>query len=468
MPKKFQSTLFIFRRDLRLEDNTGLLFALKESEKVIPCFIFTPQQISHNPYLSKHCLQFMIESLEDLESSLKKQGARLFLFFDSPEKVIQSCITHLGIDAVVINRDYTPYSLARDQQIEALCKQSKIAFNVLDDALLHPPEHTTKSDGTPYSIFTPFFKNASRLEVPAPVMHRHHNYDTRPIPFAKSSSLYQEILPQRLSQAPGGRKAALHILKHLNTFSHYENLRDFPAKKGTTHLSPHLKFTTCSPREVYYAICSQLGKSSPLIRSLYWRDFFTSIAFYFPCVFQRSFHQKFDHLKWDQDKTLFKKWCEGQTGFPIVDAGMREMNRTGHMHNRVRMIAASFLVKDLHIDWRWGEKYFAQTLIDYDPAVNNGNWQWVASTGCDSQPYFRIFNPWMQQLKFDPDCFYIKNWIPELSSLSSSVIHTWHLDKHSDYNTDYPRPIVDHAQESKMTLDHYKKIATQRKSIKKN
>ena len=456
----FKKSLFIFRRDLRLEDNTGLIFALKNSDKVIPCFIFTPEQITKNSYRSDHCLQFMIESLEDLEEQLKNRDGRLFLFFEAPEKIVEKCIEELDLDAVIVNRDYTPYSIKRDQKIASVCEKASIAFHSFDDALLHPPEKTLKSNNTPYSIFTPFYRNAAKIKVLPSTSNQHKNYYSRPIPFAESSALYRKILPKRINQAAGGRSACLKILKNLKQFSHYKIDRNFPAKDATTHLSAHLKFTTCSPREIYYALAKQLGLHSELIRSLYWRDFFSSITFYFPNVFEGPFHKKFSRLRWSDDRTVFKKWCAGKTGFPIVDAGMREMNQTGYMHNRVRMIAAFFLIKDLHINWQWGEKYFAQTLIDYDPAVNNGNWQWVASTGCDAQPYFRIFNPWTQQSKFDPDCVYIKRWIPELSKIPSKAIHAWHLEENYALSKNYPAPIVDHKKEAKSTLASYKKAAS--------
>jgi deoxyribodipyrimidine photo-lyase len=453
-----KKALFIFRRDLRLDDNTGLLFALKNADTVIPAFIFTPQQIEKNPYRSDHCLQFMIESLEDLEAQLKAKKGKLHLFFAPPEQVIAKCIKELGVDGVVVNRDYTPFSQQRDARIGSVCKKYKIPFHTFEDALLHPPEATLKSDGKPYTIFTPYFRNASKLPVPGPAANRHSNYFKQPIRFAKGSAFYKKILPKRAVQSRGGRKAALEILKKVQTFSAYAKERDFPAKEATSHLSPHLKFTTCSPREVYHSIKKRLGPHSPLIRSLYWRDFFTSIAFFFPYVFKGAFHKKFDKLPWNYDKKRFHRWCKGETGFPIVDAGMRELNATGFMHNRVRMIVASFLVKDLHIDWRWGEKYFAQTLLDYDPAVNNGNWQWAASTGCDAQPYFRIFNPWNQQKKYDPDCLYIKQWIPELADLSPKAIHEWQLTSHSK-KIKYPAPLLDHAKEAKETLQSYKNCA---------
>lgn len=437
--------LFIFRRDLRLEDNTGLIFALKNAKEVILAFILTPEQIEHNPYRSDHCLQFMIESLEDLQEKIRAKKGKLYLFHGKPEQIVGKCIRTLHVDGVVVNRDYTPYSLQRDHKIEKMCAKHGVAFHSYDDALLVPFSETLKSDGKPYTMFTPYYKNALRVEVPKPIRNGHMGYFSHPIAFAKEHSFFKTILPKRKVQQKGGRSAALAILKSLDKFSSYKRVRDFPAEEGTTHLSAHLKFTTCSTREIYHAIVDHFGEGSDLIRSLYWRDFFISIAFHFPRVFKEAFRAKFNKIRWSYDKKLFKRWCEGKTGCPIVDAGMREMNQTGFMHNRVRMIAASFLVKDLHIDWRWGEKYFAQTLIDYDPAVNNGNWQWVASTGCDAQPYFRIFNPWTQAGKFDPECRYIKQWVPELRSLSPKDIHDPYRDS-----------LVDHAKESKAALHAYR------------
>lgn len=457
--KNFDKVLFIFRRDLRIEDNTGLLFALKNAKKVIPCFIFTPEQVTHNSYKSDHCLQFMIESLEDLEESLKAKKGKLHLFFDDPEKVVSQCIKKLKIEAVIVNRDFTPYSRKRDEKIESVCRKEGVDFYALDDLLLQPPEETVKGDGKPYTIFTPFYRNAIKMGVKECEKNGYTHYDCQSIPFAEGKGIYKKILPQRVEQQKGGRSEALKILKNLKKYKSYSVERNFPSHPGTTHLSAHLKFNTCSVREIYHAIVDHLGKSSDLIRSLYWRDFFTSIAFHFPHVFGHSFQKKFENLSWDSDKKRFQLWCQGKTGFPIVDAGMREMNETGYMHNRVRMITASFLVKDLHIDWRWGEKYFAQKLIDYDPAVNNGNWQWAASTGCDAQPYFRIFNPWSQQIKFDGECVYIKHWIPELKAFSTKAIHNWFV-KENRQKCDYPEPILDHTKESKKTLAIYRRASS--------
>lgn len=443
-----KKSLFIFRRDLRVEDNTGLIEALRSSEQVIACFILTPEQIDKNPYRSDHCLRFMIESLEDLSEQLKEKGGRLYLFRGHPDDVVKTCIKKLEIEGVFANRDYTPYSIQRDKKIAAVCKKAGVPFETFDDALLHPPEDTLKKDGKPYTVFTPYFRNALKQDVAAPQPNRRTNYYKGPIAFS-------EDLPKISAKntLPGGRQAALKILKKLEGLSKYSAERDFPAEDSTSHLSPYLKFTVISPREAYAAVCKHLSPHHDLIRSLYWRDFFTAIAFFFPQVFGGAFHAKYDKLKWSYDKKAFQKWCDGETGFPIVDAGMREMNETGFMHNRVRMIAASFLVKDLHIDWRWGEKYFAQTLVDYDPAVNNGNWQWSASTGCDAQPYFRIFNPWSQQKKFDPDCAYIKKWLPELRSLDAKAIHDPEGERPR-----YPEPMADHAVESKAALKAYRSV----------
>ncbi len=460
MVKKFDLSLFVFRRDLRLEDNTGLIFALNSSKAVIPAFIFTKEQIDQNPYRSDHCLQFMIESLEDLQEQLKKKGGRLYLFKGDPEEVVHQCISKLGVEALIVNRDYTPYSCKRDKKLEKLCKSQEVPFFSFNDALLHSPEETLKKDGKPYTIFTPYFRNASREKVLPPTRNGKANYFHGGIDFAEKNSILSEISPGNVAydRLIGGRTEGLKLLRKISSFSKYKKLRDFPAESYSTHLSPYLKFTVCSPREVYSAICSRFSLHHELVRSLYWRDFFTSIAFFFPHVFKGAFHPKWDNLKWSNNKKAFQRWCEGSTGFPIVDAGMREMNQTGFMHNRVRMIAASFLIKDLGINWQWGEKYFAQTLIDYDPAVNNGNWQWVASTGCDSQPYFRIFNPWSQQKKFDSNCLYIKEWVPELSDLDPKMIHSWAKKEiHMKYPA-YPAPMIDHEKAAKATLLKYRGI----------
>jgi deoxyribodipyrimidine photo-lyase len=231
------------------------------------------------------------------------------------------------------------------------------------------------------------------------------------------------------------------ILANIDIFGGYQTDRNFPALDKTTRLSAHLKFGTCSVRQVYHQVKTAHGSDHELVRALFWRDFFTHIAWHFPYVFRHSFRHQYRNVHWSGSTGHFESWCRGSTGFPIIDAGMRELNATGFMHNRVRMIAASFLIKDLQIDWRQGENYFRQQLVDYDPCVNNGNWQWVASTGCDAQPWFRIFNPWVQQKKFDAECIYIKKWIPELRSLEASQIHS----PYRGTLAGYPAPLIDHA-----------------------
>lgn len=446
--------LFVFRRDLRLEDNLALQAALQVAKEVILAFIFTPEQIKKNAYRSDPALQFMIESLQDLEKEIKKKGGRLYLFYGSPQDTVERVIKTLQIEAVFVNRDYTPYSTKRDKEIEKVCGKYHIPFESYDDLLLHPGETSLKKDASPYVIFTPFYKAALKLPIKKPLKNLDTNYYSKEISFAKKAIFYESLLPKRLSQPKGGRFEALKILTHLKAFAAYEKEKDFPYLDKTTHLSCHLKFNTCSTREVYQAMERALGSEHGLIRSLYWREFYTLIAYHFPHVFGHAFHSEYDLIRWENKEKLFKLWCEGRTGFPIVDAGMRQLNETGFMPNRVRMITASFLVKDLHIDWRWGEKYFASKLMDYDPAINNGNWQWVASTGCDVQPYFRIFNPWTQAKKFDPDGLYIKKWIGELKTIPAERLHTWYLETKSK---DYPLPIVDHAKEAKKAVADFKR-----------
>jgi deoxyribodipyrimidine photo-lyase len=454
----YKKSLFIFRRDLRLDDNTGLRAALKQSDLVIPCFIFDPRQVgAKNAYRSANAIQFMIESLEDLDAQLHEKKAKLYLFHGEAEKIITQLITKEKIDAVFINQDYTPFSIKRDNAINKVCHQHNVAFHASHDALINPPESIMTGNGTPYAVFTAFWKKSRQIPVEKPIKLKQTNFYTKSI---SSSSLHKllekEILPTRnkLIASHGGRDQALKILNKIPKFTQYASTHDTPSIP-TTHLSAHLKFGTISVRETHSAIAKKLGASHPLIRQFYWRDFFSYVSYHSPFVFGHAYHAKYDNLKWNYSEKEFQAWCEGKTGFPIVDAGMRELNATGFMHNRVRMIVASFLTKDLHIDWRWGEKYFATQLIDYDPAVNNGNWQWAASTGCDAQPYFRIFNPWMQQKKFDPACTYIKTWVPELAHVDNKIIHNWFKD--DAIIKGYSKPIIDHATESRAAKEMYRK-----------
>lgn len=455
MTKKYNLSLFIFRRDLRLYDNTALIASLEQSKEVIPCFIFDPHQVTEkNHYKSPNALQFMLESLADLKEQLKSHAGYLYLFYGDPQEIVEEIFKTKKIDAVFVNQDYTPYSLKRDAQIEKICKKLSLDFNQYHDLMLHEPGSILTGAGQPYTVFTPFWRSSVQTPVREPVSNNHKNYYTHKIIPEKDPI---DILSNYNDQifVHGGRTNGLKILKKLDDFKHYPETRDFP-ELPTTGLSAHNKFGTLSPREEFYAMKEALGIMHGLTRQLFWRDFYTQIGAHFLRVYGHSYLEKYEDLNWKNNPEAFKRWCTGTTGFPIVDAGMRQLNTIGWMHNRVRMIVASFLTKDLHIDWRMGEKYFAQHLVDYDPAVNNGSWQWAASTGCDPQPYFRIFNPWLQQLKFDPECTYIKRWVPELSGYSPKIIHALSTGQIDIPN--YPKPMLDHSKESAYAKEMFLKL----------
>lgn len=454
--KLFKRALFIFRRDLRLSDNTGLLAAMRESNQVAACFIFDPLQVEEHPYRSLNALQFLVESLDDLGKQVQKHGGRLHILYGKTDEVVETVLKKLTCDALFFNTDYTPFSKKRDDKLEKLCKRLMITCKKFDDTLLVPPQTALKDNDSPYTIFTPFFKKMVQRAV------------LEPQKFVKSS-WYTENIQGSLKELrsitngyknmdiaiTGGRNAGKKLLiAATQNLSNYAKIRD-QLQASTSTLSAHLKFGTISAREAYHSFRISYGPSSPLIRQLYWRDFLTTIAYHYPKVFGAEFNEKYATVRWSHNQEAFVRWCKGTTGFPIIDAAMRELNTSGYMHNRARMIVASFLTKDLHIDWRWGEKYFATQLVDYDPAINNGNWQWAASTGCDAQPYFRVFNPWLQQKKFDPLAIYIKRWVPELKNLSPAQIHKLYSPKTSRPD-EYPKPMVDHAIESKIAIQRFR------------
>ncbi len=451
----YYKSLFIFRRDLRVDDNTGLIEALHSSHEVLPCFIFDPSLLDAGKY-SKNALQFMLESLANLEKQLEMVGGRLFLFSDLPHKVVEKLASEGTIDAVFVNHDYTPFSVKRDEAISKVCTEHGLRFHQLHDATLQVPGSVRTQQGKMYQVFTQFFRAASKLSVEVPVLVEGGSFSNSYVSGALESIPGFDYGNLELF-VHGGRGNALQLLSDLSRFMDYDRLRDFPAVMGTTGLSAHNRFGTVSIREVYHSLRDYLGSDHTLISELYWRDFFIQLAAEHPEVFGHAFRKKFDNLHWDNDPTKFHAWCEGKTGFPIVDAGMRQLNSTGYMHNRVRMIVASFLVKDLHIDWRWGERYFARKLVDYDPCVNNGNWQWAASTGADATPYFRIFNPWLQQQRFDLQCEYIKKWVPELRNMSLKDIHALET-KNLPADTGYFKQIVDHKAEKNKALAMFKSV----------
>ena len=465
-----EKSLFIFRRDLRLEDNTGLISALsQDAEQVIPCFILDEQLLKSTPAKQKNsnAIQFMMESLRDLDQQLKQENSRLHLFFGKTQNVIKELSGKENIGSVHFNNDYTVFSKTRDEGIFNICRERNVkCFRYSDLLLIDDPRSMMKhSDGKPYTVFTHFFNRAVEVSVLRPQQNAYKNNFTKSnnslleeIEERKKEDLYRQNVESYNSSiySRGGRSRCLKILKNIKKYQDYPYKKDHPSEDETTGLSAHNKFGTCSIREIYYAIRENLGNDSPLLRQLYWRDFFTYIAYHFPHVFKQPFQLKYTKIKWRNDTETFKLWCSGKTGFPIVDAGMRQLNMTGFMHNRVRLIVASFLTKDLHLNWRLGERYFAEKLVDYDPCVNNGNWQWAASTGCDAQPYFRIFNPWIQQKKFDPQCKYIKKFVPELINVPAKLIHELHKNiRPVEQDLNYPLPIVNHSSESRIAMRLY-------------
>lgn len=453
MSKRYKLALHVFRRDLRKADNTGLMEALRLSEQVIPCFIFDTRQVEHNAYKSAPAIQFMVRSLTELHEALQKEDAQLYCFHGKAEEVIEKLLKQLPIEAVFFNRDYTPFSLKRDRAIAKACDKQNVACHCCADALLTEPEEIAKKDGGPYTIFTPFYKSAKTVPVRKPSQNHFRNYYNKKI--SDTVPIMKGLVEKKATlMLEGGRKEGLKLLRHALTLKNYAKTRNDLGVAGTTYLSAHNKFGTISIREFYHAVKDAFGKENQLLTELYWRDFFTHIGYHFPHVFSGAFHKKYDELSWTNDQQNFKKWCDGKTGFPIVDAGMRQLNATGYMHNRVRMIVASFLVKDLHIHWQKGEKYFARHLLDYDPSINNGNWQWAASTGCDAQPYFRIFNPWLQQKRYDPECIYVKEWVPELKEYPAKKILNHEHDRDG-----YILPIVDHKSEAIKAKKFFKKIS---------
>lgn len=457
MVRRYPLALHVFRRDLRLEDNSALINALKLSAIVLPCFIFDKRQVDDNVYKGEASLQFMAGSLVGLDKALRSKGSKLYFFYGTAEKVVHRLLQTLPIKAVFINRDYTPFSLQRDQAIKKACEQHDVDFYCHADTLLHEPEQVAKTDGRPYARFTPFFHQAAQLPVGLVHKNASSRYYQRAVPFedkTKLKKILQHSMPLLLLR--GGRPEGLRLLKNVPNLVDYATKRNFPGLVGTTRLSAHVKFGVLSVRELYHAIVRLFGKGHPLVTELYWRDFFTHVGFHFPEVFRQPFYRAYANVAWSKNAKHFKAWCQGTTGFPFVDAGMRELNATGYMHNRARMVVASFLSKDLHINWQQGEKYFAQHLADYDPCLNNGNWQWAASTGCDAQPYFRLFNPWRQQKQFDPDCVYIKRWVAELAHVDVKSIHD--LAEHRPPSAkNYPPPLVVHAHECTKAIAMYKK-----------
>ncbi|WP_118972259.1 cryptochrome/photolyase family protein [Taibaiella koreensis] len=427
-----KTAVFWFRRDLRLDDNAGLYHALKGDLSVLPIFIFDTAILDELEEKADKRVVFIHEQILALDRQLQKWGSAMQVFHGTPVEAFQELIKAHDIAAVYTNRDYEPYATQRDSTIAGLLKKEGISFHTFKDQVIFDRSEVVKDDGTSYTVFTPYSKKwLARLEddhlKPYPIQKYKHNF----FPSKKT------VIPS-LKQLGfvAGKEPFPSSTPDEALIRHYDKTRDIPTIEGTTRLGIHLRFGTISIR----VLASHARQwNDTFLKELIWREFFMMILWHFPRVVNTAFREEYDRIVWRNKETEFERWCRGQTGYPIVDAGMRQLNATGFMHNRVRMVAASFLTKHLLIDWRWGEAYFAQKLLDYDLAANNGNWQWSAGCGCDAAPYFRIFNPQRQTEKFDPDGKYLAQWVPE-----------WGSDA-------YPEPMVDHATARDRCLAAYKK-----------
>lgn len=421
------------RRDLRLDDQAALWHALSAGMPVLPVFIFDRHILDKLEDRSDRRVEFIHQALAGIQAKLRHQGSSLEVYYGTPETVFPELIRKYRVHSVYTNHDYEPYARERDRQVAELLQKAGVGFRTFKDQVLLEKDEVLKDDGKPYTVFTPYSRKwrsvlTAKHLVPFDtrnLLHRLYQQDPVPLPSLESMGFRATGLPF----PPAGVEDEL--------LRHYARQRDFPEVAGTSRLGVHLRFGTLSIRQL--AAHAQ-SLSDTFLNELIWRDFYHMILWHFPRVGSgQAFKPEYDRIEWRNHEDEFAAWCAGQTGYPIVDAGMRELNATGFMHNRVRMITASFLTKHLLIDWRWGEAYFAQKLLDFDLAANNGGWQWAAGSGCDAAPYFRIFNPRLQTEKFDKNLTYIRKWVPELNSFG------------------YPKPIVEHETARKRCLEVYGK-----------
>ena len=452
-------SLFIFRRDLRITDNLGLLYAMENYQNIIPIFIFTPEQVtSKNSFKSNNAIQFMIESLQSLDTNLKNHSSRLHLFYGENIKVLGAICKEIEVENIIYNMDYTPYARKRDESIMEFGKKNGINVIVKEDYLLAPIGTFLKADGLPYTVFTPFRNNGIKMDIEKPSKKQAKNLTKKKI---SSEHGYIDYEVNDFIAVKGGREEGLKMLQKVSNQGNYNEDRN-SLIIPTTMLSAYIKFGNISIRETYWKIRDLLGMENDLVSQLFWREFYFYIAYYFPRVLEgANYNPRYDKIKWAHNKEYFERWMTGTTGFPVVDAGMREMNQTGYMHNRARLITANFMNRMLGLDWREGEKYYATQLTDYDPAVNNGNWQWIASTGVDPKPYFqRLFNPWLQSKKFDVNCEYIKKWIPSLKDIPNKELHEWekYCSKYDLKEIDYVAPVVNYKQAREKSVAMYRKV----------
>jgi len=424
---KQKVSFFWFRRDLRLEDNTGLFHALQSGLPVIPLFIFDDAILESLPKNDAR-VSFIYDSLEKINKELETIDSSLLIKKGKTFEVWNSLIAEFEIQNAFFNKDYEPYAIKRDLAIGELLKQNNIESFSFKDHVIFEEKEITKADGLPYTVYTPY-KNKwlEKYHLSGQVPE----YDTKPLwsSFAKTQFTFPEL------SKIGFERSTIKVLPHnLTQIGNYKEIRDFPALDGTSYLSPHLRFGTVSIRKL---VNWANRKNQTFLSELIWREFFIQILFSFPKCVNHNFKPAYDGIQWRNNEDDFKRWCSGTTGYPMVDAGMRQLNETGYMHNRVRMVVASFLCKHLLINWQWGEAYFAEKLLDFELASNVGNWQWAAGTGCDAAPYFRVFNPQIQQKKFDEKGIYIRKWIPE-------------------FDLGYNEPMIDHAFARDRAIATYK------------
>ncbi len=430
--------IFWFRRDLRLNDNAGLYHALKSENPVVPIFIFDKNILDELEDKHDRRVEFIRAALEEMQEQLIKIGSSLEVYYGYPGDVYKKLIEKYKIEKVFTNSDYEPSAIERDEAINKMLQKEKISMHSFKDQVIFEKNEVLKDDGKPYTIFTPYSNRWKSIV---------NEFYLKQYPTKKN---FKNFFKQAAKRIPSLDSMGFKEVdksfpsKELNKeiITHYKKDRDYPGIHGTSKLGVHLRFGTISIRELAKKASSL---SDVYLKELIWRDFYQSILFHFPKVGKgKAFKVEYDFIEWRNNEKEFQHWCNGTTGYPIVDAGMREINETGFMHNRVRMIVASFLSKHLLIDWRWGEAYFAKKLLDYDLAANNGGWQWAAGSGCDAAPYFRIFNPYLQTKKFDPDLKYIRKWVPEFEEFT------------------YPKPIVEHEFARKRVLEVYTKAVKQK------
>lgn len=425
-----QYVIFWFRRDLRFADNKGLFHALADNENVIPLFIFDTEIINHLPKNDAR-IEFIHLQLSLMDKKLKSIQRGMWIYKGNPVKVFDELLENFNIKAVYTNKDHEPYGIERDEKIKIMLNAKGIGFYSHLDHLLFDKNAILKDDNTPYQVFTPYANKCRKI-----IAGRHlqfYNSANLLYRFTERESPFFPSL-QELGFMPSGKRFPPNIIIE-QVIKKYNQTRDFPALEATSQLGVHLRFGTISLRSLAKIA---LENNDMFFNELLWREFFAVILWHYPSVVNKSFKPQYDKIAWVNDQQLFEKWTEGKTGYPIVDAGMRQLSESGYMHNRVRMITASFLTKHLLTDWRWGEAWFAEKLIDFELSSNNGNWQWAAGSGCDAAPYFRIFNPLEQQRRFDPHYEYIKKYIPDFKS------------------GNYINPIIDHRQARERCLKTFK------------